>query len=60
MKNGEFILCQSGLFSLENKRLGQDVKVYTYMMETCTKNAKEMFKLKQHYQYYSAAQAGQK
>lgn len=36
------------------------MKVYTYMMETCTKNAKEMFKLKQHYQYYSAAQAGQK
>lgn len=60
MKNGDFILGQPGLFSLENKRLGRDIKVCSYMMETCTKKGKEMFKLKPRYQNYSATQAGQK
>jgi len=34
------------LFSLENKRLGREIEVYSYMMETCTKNEKEMLKAK--------------
>lgn len=36
------------------------MKVYSYMMQICTENGKEIFKPNQHYQNYNATQAGQK